>query len=110
MKTRSLEHQIQQAAKINRDLALPIGERTWRTWPLCMTCGREVDSVDLKEVSNKGCEIVATHHGAEDAVRVTWKVAQEANANNPLEDRYVGWQLKRALHDTNFFDPSHIER
>ncbi len=107
MKTKTLGHQIVEAAKINRELLLPEGQRTYRTWPLCLTCGREVDAAELMDVSSKGCEIRAKCHGAEDSVRVTWNAGYSDNSKSPLADRNIDWQLKRALHDSNFFDPTH---
>ncbi len=35
-------------------------------WPRCMTCGRDVDAVELKNRNTKGVELWAKCHGAED--------------------------------------------
>lgn len=117
MKTKTLEEQVRESAHINRGLVLPTGQRTYRSWPLCLTCFKEVDAVDLKDVSNKGCEIVAkcTHKKNatdsdpvfEDYYKVTWTVPVQSVGNNPLDDPNVGWAIKRAMHDFSPFNPKH---
>ncbi len=105
MKTIDLTEMIRNKAKFERStsgLYLP-GERTRSTWPLCETCLKEVDAVNLENVNNKSCEIRAKHHGAEDAVKVTWGVPVAAVGVDILDDVNVGWAIKRAMHDTLFF-------
>jgi hypothetical protein len=109
MKSISLSDQITKAAKRFKDPSLWMpGQRTYRTWPLCMTCGREVDSAELKNVNTKGCDIVVRCHGSEDSIHVYWTCGLSDSAANPLEDKNVGWQVKRALHDFCPFDPTHV--
>lgn len=107
MREVTLNDQIVRAAKVNRDLVMPDGQRTTRNWPLCLTCGREVDAAEIKNVSSKGCEILARCHGKEDYYRVTWNVPQSDVSKNILDDVNVGWAVKRALHDFCPFPPEH---
>ncbi len=99
MKIISLAEQLRKAAKVNRELILMPGERTQRSWPLCLTCGREVDAVNLEDVSTKGCEIRAKCHGKEDAYRVTWELSQHDSTKDVLDDLNVGFAIKRAMAD-----------
>ncbi len=105
MKTISLADQIRKAAKVNRELVLPNGGRTNRTWPLCMLCLKEVDSADLMDVSSKGCEIKAGCHGKEDYYKVTWDLAMADSSAPILDDVNVGWAIKRAMADFSPFMP-----
>lgn len=117
MKSETLENQVIRCAQVNRNIILPSGERTSRKWPLCMTCFKEVDAVDLKNVNNKSCEIVAkcTHSKDpdyigpmfEDSIRVTWQVPVRDMSANPLEDKNVGWAIQRAMADMTPFLPEH---
>ncbi len=108
MKEISLEQSIRRSADVNRRLVLPTGERTQRTWPLCLTCGREVEAAEIKNVNTKGCEIWARCHGKEDFYKVTWKVPVAAVGADILDDVNVGWSIRRAMSDGVFFDPHHI--
>ena len=111
MKHISLHDHIRKSAKVNRDPKLwTPGTRTHRNWPLCLTCGREVDSAELKNVNNKGCDILVHCHGQEDSIHVHWTVGLSDSAANPLEDKNVGWELKRAMADMCAFDLSHMEK
>lgn len=117
MKTTTLENQIQNAAHFNRGLVLPSGQRTRRDWPVCQTCFREVDAVELKDVSNRSCEIVAkcTHSKDpdyqgpmfEDSIKVTWQVPHRDLTKNPLDDVNTSWAIKRAMGDMLPFSPKH---
>ncbi len=106
MKIISLAEQLRKAAKVNRELVLPSGRRTNRTWPLCMQCLHEVDSAELMDVSSTGCEIKAGCHGKEDYYKVTWPDLSVADTTAPiLDDVNVGWAIKRAMADFCPFMP-----
>ncbi len=108
MKEISLEGSIIKSAKVNRTLVLPTGERTQRNWPLCLTCGREVDAAKIENVNNKSCEIRAWCHGKEDYYKVKWDVPVTGTAaDDILEDPSVGWAIKRAMQDGVFFETTH---
>lgn len=120
MKVINIEHAIRQAAKLNRDrqkrqIVVPAGtDHNRPNWPSCLTCGRGVDSCKLENVNAKGCEIrVICYHGTdspkEDAIKVVWDVPRhDALDTDILEDKNVGWAIKRAMRDYCAFDPTHI--
>lgn len=117
MKEKTLEQQVQDAAYFNRGLFLPSGERTQRSWPVCQTCFKEVDSVSLENVNNRSCEIrVKCCHSKdpdyvgpmfEDSLKVTWQVPVRDMTKDPTEDPNVGWAIKRAMSDMLPFSPKH---
>ncbi len=108
MKSISLEDQIQQAARVNRGgIILPGQQRAKRNWPICLTCGRDVDAVELKNANSTGCEIWAACHGKEDYYKVTWKVPFRDQSKDPLDDKNNGWAVKRAMADFSPFQPEH---
>lgn len=110
MRSKTLEKSIIDAAGYNRGLWLPSGERTTRTWPLCMTCGREVEAAEIKNASTKGCDIWARCHGQEDHYHVSWSVPMRTMSEDVMKDKNVGWAIKRAMQDGLFFDPSHSDK
>lgn len=107
MKKVSLADQLRVAAKANREIVLPDGARTNRSWPLCMQCLREVDAVNLEDISSKGCEIRAKCHDKEEAYRVTWELSVADTSVPILDDVNVGWAIKRAMADFSPFMPEH---
>lgn len=110
MKEIDLEESIRKAAHVNRNLYLPTGERTSRNWPLCLTCGREVDAAFLENVNNTSCEVRGLCHGKEDFFRIKWKVPVHGKSSDDiLDDPNVGWAIKRAMSDACFFDPRHSD-
>lgn len=87
--------------------------RTSRNWPLCLTCGREVEAVDLKNVNASSMEIWAScsHRGEkvppdEDYYRVVFPFRIDGDV---LEDERANSFLKRAMHDFCPFPRSHRE-
>lgn len=109
MKSKGFTEQLRKSAKLNRSIVLPSGQRTNRTWPLCMTCFKEVSACELRDVSPTGCEIWARcDHGTgtdhEDYHRVKFPARTDGD---PLADDRNNWQLKRAMHDACFFEPEH---
>lgn len=108
MKTIDISDSIRRSAHANKTLVFLPGERTNRTWPLCLTCGRECDAAEIKNVNSTSCEIWASHHGAEDHYKVTWKLYPVSQGNDPLEDPNIGWAINRAIGDGCFFNPEHI--
>lgn len=69
MKTKDFIREVQESAQVERDskLWLKPGQRTTRKWPLCRTCGHEVDSVELKNVDAFNVELRATcYHDPQD--------------------------------------------
>lgn len=107
MKTKGFIEQVRQAAKLNRELVLPEGYRTQRSWPLCLTCGREVSAVELKNVNSTSVEIWARCHGKEDYYKVVFPYRVDGD---PLEDERANWAIKRALHDFCPFNPADVPK
>ncbi len=112
MKEISLGEQIRISAKINRDLVLPLGERTNRTWPLCGTCFKEVCAVELANVNDTSCDLIArcdhqVPNGPmfEDSFKV--KFEARLDGADPMTDERANWSLKRAMHDFSPFQPTH---
>ncbi len=107
--------QVQEAAHQNR-IWTPDGVdnlRTFRSWPLCLTCGREVDAVDLKNVNSHSIDIWAScsHRGEknppdEDWYKVVFPFRVEGD---PLSDERANTFLKRAMHDFCPFPKNHRE-
>lgn len=108
MKVIKLTEAIRKAAHHERQLIMMPGERTYRTWPVCMLCGKEVDACNLENANYKSCEIRAKCHGEEDSLKVVWDLPRNSNDGDILEDPHVGWAIKRAMHDFRPFDPIHI--
>lgn len=94
-----LDH-ARQRAQLNRGVLSP---HVRANWPICMTCGREVDAVDLKNINRTSVEIWARHHGAEDFYRVEFPFPLDGD---PLDDDRNNWALQRAMKDGSFFDPT----
>ena len=109
MKSTSIGEQIVHAAKVNRDIILPSGERTTRNWPLCLTCFKEVDACELKDVNPTSCEIVVRcYHGTDTCHEDSYKVNFGFRCDDdPLENERANWAIKRALHDMCPFQQNH---
>jgi hypothetical protein len=107
MKKQSLEETIKRGARARHGLIVP-GQATKRNWPLCMTCGRDVEATELKNINSKSCEIWARCHGAEDYIRIEWDVPVRDVSVDPMEDKNNGWAVRRAMGDWVPFDPHHI--
>jgi len=96
--------QMREARKVN-GIYLPPGTRTSRKWPLCLTCGREVDACELKNANSTGVELWAACHGQEDYYKVTFPYRIEGD---PLEDERANWHINAAMRDFCPFSPNRI--
>lgn len=71
-----------------------------RNWPLCQTCGRDVDAIEIVEDGVKMgyyyVVIRAKHHGAEDALKIEF-LSRHPNKGD----------MDYALRVATFFDPTH---
>jgi hypothetical protein len=114
VKEHNLADQLRKSAQVNRDIVLPSGQRTYRSWPLCLTCFKEVDSAELVNVNSVSCEILAkcTHKDTspnarvyEDYYRVKFPTRCDGD---PLADERNNWAIKRAMHDFCPFNPEHV--
>lgn len=115
MRTIGLGEQIVQAARVNRGIVLPSGQRTTRKWPICLTCLGEVDAVEMRNINTKSVEIVAkcSHKSSEenpkmfeDSIKVLFPVRLEGD---PFRNERNNWQFQRALHDFCPFRVDHAE-
>lgn len=116
MRSKGFIEQVRQSAHQNRiwtpqDELLDV--RTNRNWPLCLTCGREVEAAELKNVNQLGFEIWAScsHRGeknppAEDYYKVTFPFRIDGD---PLDDERANIMLQRAMGDFCPFPRSHEE-
>lgn len=81
-------------------LLVPQSALNSRNWPLCMTCGREVDAVHIVDEGVKNglryVTVKAEHHNADDAIRIDFLSA------HPTQDDF-----NMAMRTACFFDPSH---
>lgn len=108
--------QVREAAHQNRIWTPkdPLRDlRTNRNWPLCLTCGREVEAVDLRNLNATSVEIWAqcSHRGekeppAEDYYRVVFPFRIEGD---PMEDERYNSIVKRAMGDFCPFPRTHRE-
>ncbi len=107
MRKISLEDLVQESARVRRGGIIVPGGGVKRNWPLCLTCGRDVEAAEIKNANSKGCEIWARCHGKEDFVHVTWNVPVRDATADVLEDKNVGWAIRRAMSDFSPFPPAH---
>lgn len=95
---------VMKSARRERGLYLPPGERTRRSWPLCMTCNREVEAVELKNVNSTSCELWARCHGGqEDYYKVIFPFRLEGD---PLENEDANFAVASAMKAAVMFDPT----
>lgn len=100
-----------KAAKHEREagLWLPEGTRTYRTWPLCMLCGREVEAAEIKNVTNRSVEIWGRCHGGEDWTTIQFDYAID-NEGDVLANELANTNIQMALKSITLFDPTRILR
>lgn len=104
---RKLIEEISKSAHRERGLWLPEGQRTSRTMPVCMTCGTEVEAVELKNCNAWSVELWARCHGQEDFYTVKFPFRMEGN---PLEDERANANIKLAINSFMPFDPTKPEK
>jgi hypothetical protein len=106
MRSKSFLQQAKQARAVN-GIYLPPGMRTSRKWPLCLTCGREVEAVEMKDCNQHSVELWARCHGAEDFYRVEFGFRVEGD---PMEDERANWAVAAAMRDFCPFDPNKVPK
>lgn len=116
MREKKFIDQIREAKRHNelwvpQDQLLDI--RTSRNWPLCLTCGREVDASEVKNVNQWGFELWAqcSHRGEknppeEDYYRVVFPFRIDGDV---MANEIANTYLRRAMHDFCPFPRSHEE-
>lgn len=70
-------------------------------WPVCLTCHRDVDSVNVEDVGNHTVTIRATCHGEECTIKMEFpfKIVQGL-------DEATWHHVQTAINNATFFDPS----
>jgi hypothetical protein len=108
--TGNLVDQIQKSAGLERqgDLYLPPGARTYRSWPLCMTCMKEVEAAEITDVTNWEVKLKARCHGKTQGISIRFPYRIESN--DVLEDEMANECLKMALKSATMFDPTVPEK
>ncbi len=96
--------QIRQRAFENRNgVYRPrvFGDRKRVQWPVCMTCRRDVDSVNVEDIHKNIVVIRATCHGKEAVIRMEfpYQILKRQDSET--------WQhVMTAINSATFFDPS----
>lgn len=95
--------QVRQRAYEQRNgLYLPrhLGDRK-TTWPVCMTCHRDVDSVNVEDISTNIVTIRAWCHGKEAIIKMEfpYRIIRR-------DDAEVWPHVMTAINNSTFFDPS----
>jgi hypothetical protein len=118
MKSRSWVDDIRQRAYEERTRVIVPGQRTSRNWPLCLTCGRDVDAAGIRDLNRLSVEIWAKcKHLSKDASDVEYEMAKSFEdyykvnfpfrlEEDPVKDERVQGIIQRAMGDATFFDPT----
>lgn len=102
MKTKKLIQQVQEKAWDRRNgIFRPRTEGDVNTgnWPICATCRREVEAVELKNQNSFGVELWARCHGKEDFYKVEYPYRL-------VDDDMIQDQIRVAMNAFRPFDPS----
>ena len=93
---------VREKAYVNRNgIFRPRTEGDIRAaWPVCQTCKRDVEAVELKNQNSFGVEIWARCHGKEDFYTLKYPYRIEGN------DEEVNDHVKAALRAFNPFEPT----
>lgn len=103
MSKRKLIQQVRQRAFEQRNgLFVPRVEGDVKTtWPVCLTCHHDVDSVNVEDVSNDVVTIRAKCHGQESVIKMEFPFRITRR-----EDKETWHHVQTALNNAVFFDPS----
>jgi hypothetical protein len=101
---RKLVDHIRQTAYENRNgVFIPRAAGDHRTnWPVCQTCHRDVEAVEMVDFNGKSVTVRAKCHGAED--HYTVELPFRIGGWN-LEDETVNDHVRMCMRG-NFFDPT----
>lgn len=106
MRSKNFLDQVRQKAADNKRRIWVPSERTSTNWPVCLTCGKEVDAAKLEDIGPFGCEIRVECHGQQDYYKVKFPFRIEGDV---LEDDRANWAIKRAMSDFCAFPKGHEE-
>lgn len=73
-------------------------------WPVCQTCRRDVEAVELKNRNSKGVELWARCHGKEDWYTI--KFPYDIPETDASGDKVVGDHVRMAMRAFKPFDPT----
>lgn len=117
MKTHNFIDEVRQSAKANDRVWTP-GDRTQRNWPLCLTCGRDVDAAGIRDMNLTSVEVWGQcRHLAKDASDVEYERARvfedffrvsfpfRLDSLDEMDER-VSATIRRAMGDATLFDPT----
>lgn len=71
-------------------------------WPVCQTCRRDVEAVELKNRNTKGVELWARCHGKEDWFKIDFPYAIPDGSGEDVVNDHV----RIAMNAAKFFEPS----
>ena len=77
------------------------GDTRRASWPVCMTCHRDVDSVNVEDISKDVVTIRARCHGEEAVIKMEFPY----RILNRHDDETMH-HVRTALNNAVFFDPS----
>ena len=101
MRNKKLIEQVREKAWENRGgIFVPRTEGDIRTnWPVCQTCLRDVEAVEMKNYNSFGVELWARCHGKEDYYKVVYPFRME-------DDGQIEYQIQVAMRAFRPFDQS----
>lgn len=91
-----------RAYQNNNGIYVPRVEGDVKThWPVCMTCHRDLDSLNIEDISTNKVTIRATCHGAEAIVvmEFPYRIIRR-------DDKETWPHVITAINNSVFFDPS----
>ncbi len=95
----------QKAWNTSNGLYVPRTEGDHQTnWPVCMTCGQDVEAVELKNRNTSGVELWAKCHGAEDWYSI--KFPYSIPENDASGEKVVNDHVRMAMRAFTPFNPS----
>jgi hypothetical protein len=96
--------QVRQRARENRNgIYVPRheGDIKRASWPVCMTCHRDVDSVNVEDIHTNVVVVRATCHGQEAVVKMEFPYGIIRR-----HDKDTWPHVMTAINNSTFFDPS----
>jgi len=103
-KRSKLAQQIRQRAYENRNgVYVPrvAGDSKRANWPVCMTCHRDVDSMNVEDIGTNTVTIRANCHGKEAVMKLEFPYSIIRRKD---EDTWE--HVRTAISSCTFFDPS----
>jgi hypothetical protein len=101
-KKKLMQQVRQRAYEQHNGIYVPKVEGDRKTnWPVCMTCHRDVDSVNVEDISTNVVTVRARCHGQESVIKMEFPYAIVQR-----EDKETWWHVMSAINNSVFFDPS----